>query len=288
MKFSPTSLHVGASPLRDSLLFVVGTIALSWLFWLPAAVIQVNGNPDVANVLFAIGSFAPLAVAFYLNLWLRRPTFEFGRWFRSLHVNTILVALVMPVLILIPIILWRLWNQTFDLVQFFKDFRGVPLMLPGFFILAFGEEVGWRGFMLQRLSTFKLFLVNFIIAFAWFFWQIPVIAAQPHDVFMGDGMQHLAAFLLYSILITPFLNRMALRSDMNVLLSTLLRASLWVGYFIYGLQGATDLQTDPMGVGVLLWLAVLNVLLFGQLWQGKPAGAESELGRVMPLEPVIR
>ena len=83
-------------------------------------------------------------------------------------------------------------------------------------------------------------------------------------------------------------NRMALRSDMNVLLPALLRASLNIAFFVYGLQGAGDLQTNSMGVGVLAWLAVLNVLLFGQLWQGKPAGAESELGRVMPLEPVIR
>ena len=197
-----------------------------------------------------------------------------------------LVAVVLPVLILIPIILWRLYDKNFSLTQFLKDFEGLPLVLPGYLILAFGEEVGWRGFLLRRLKN-KLFLANFGIAFAWWFWQIPLILAQPHDVFLGDATQHLAAFLLFSILITPFLNRLSAHYDMNVLLSSVLRACLNVAFFVYLLQGPVDLRTHPMGIVSLAWLAILNLVLFGQLWQGKPSGDESELARVMPLEPIV-
>lgn len=288
MKLDPASWHLGSSPLRDALFFVAGTIALSWLFWLPAAVLQVNGSVSVAGVLLLIGSFVPLAVALYLNLWVRTGTFEFRRWFGSLKLKTIFLALVLPVLFLIPVILWRLWDGTFDLVLFLQDLRGLPVMLPGFFVLAFCEEVGWRGLLLRHLASYRPFLVNVGIALAWFVWQIPVIAAQPHDAFPGGGLQHLAAFLFYSILITPFLNRLALRSDMNVFLPALFRASLNVVSFVYGLQSAADELTHPMGFGVLAWLVALNVILFGQLWLGRPAEVESELGRVMPLEPVIR
>ncbi|MGB8648091.1 MAG: CPBP family glutamic-type intramembrane protease [Anaerolineae bacterium] len=288
MRFSARSLPVGVSPLFDALLFVVVTIALSWLFWAPAALLQANGATEVANVLFAIGSFAPLAVAVYLNLWARRRMFEWGRWLRSLRLNTILVALVLPVLILIPMILWRLYDQTFDLLQLLADLRGLPLLLLGLFILAFGEEVGWRGFMLARLERYKLVLVNGAIALAWFVWQIPRVLADRHDVFLNDGLLHLAAFLSFSMLITPFLNRMALRSDMNVFLPALLRASLNAAFSLYALQQPVDLRTYWLGTGMLVWLVILNVLLFGQLWLGRPAQEDSELARVMPLEPAIK
>ncbi len=288
MNVSFGSWRPGATPLRDSLVFIGLTIVLSWLFWIPGGFLQANGAGRAGDFLVAIGSFAPLAVAFYLNLWVRGRTFNVGRWLRTLTLNNVLVAAVLPVLVLTPIILLRLYVKTFDLGQFISDLRGLPFILPAYLILAFGEETGWRGYLLERLDNYKLILANSIIAFAWFFWQIPLILAQPHDVFLGDAGQHLAAFLLFSILITPFFNRLSLHSNMNVLLPTILRACLNAGFFAYSLQTPVDLLAHPMGVGVLLWLAALNVLLFGQLWQGKPSGVESELSRVMPLEPAIK
>ncbi|MGE5138835.1 MAG: hypothetical protein ACM3JD_05175 [Rudaea sp.] len=288
IRTSLAPLRIGVHPVRDAAVYLGLTLALSWLFWLPGAFLRTMGI-GAGEVLIAAGSFMPLLVAFGLNLVAGRRTFEWGNWFRTLNLRNISVAILLPVLILTPIILYRLYEQSFDLMGFVLDLRGLALVVPGLFVLAFAEEVGWRGFLLRRLdSSYRVYLANFVIGFAWFFWQIPIILSQPHDLYLGDAAQHLAAFLLYSIAITPFFNRLALRSEFNVLLPALLRTALTAAFLVYTNQGPVTLLTSPMGIGAIAWLAALNLLLFGQLWQGKPSGNESELERVMPLEPAIK
>ncbi len=284
---SLSSLKLGTSPLRDAAIFIAVTYFVSWLFWIPGGMLVASGLTDIGNLLLAIGSFAPLGVAVYMNLLMRRRTFDLGAWVRTFTLRRVIVAIVMPILILLPIILYRLYNNTFDLWGFVSDLRGAPFLLVGLFIISFGEETGWRGFLLERLDSYNLVLVNFLIAFAWFGWQIPLILSTPNDAFLGDSGQLLAAYLLFSVMITPFFNRLALRSGMNVALPALLRACLKTGFAIYLLQGAT-IMSHPYGLVSLAWLAILNALLFGQLWQGKPSGDESELERVMPLEPALK
>jgi hypothetical protein len=288
VKVAPSSFRIGVSPLRDAVWFIGLAYASSWLWWIPGALLQANGPTTASDFLLALGSFAPLAVALYLNLWGGRHTFTWGQWLRTMEPRSILAVLLLPVLMLTPTILFRLYENTFDLSKFLGDVRGAPAMLAGFIVLAFGEEVGWRGFLLPRLEPFRLVMVNFIIAFAWFGWQLPLVLAAPSDAFGNDGAQHLAAFLLYSILITPFFNRLALRSDVNVLLPTLLRACLKTAFAVYLSQSPADSFTHPYGIVALTWLAVLNVLLMGQLWLGRPRGEPSELERIMPLEAEIK
>ncbi len=288
MKFTLASLQAGVSPLRDAVLFLGLTFALSWLLWIPGGFLVLFGAVDAGNFMLAIGSMVPLGVAIYLDLWARRSMMDWLGWFKTLTLRNVMVAVILPFLILLPIILYRLYNQSFDPVRFLADFGDAPSLFVGLLILAFAEEAGWRGFLLPRISSLNLFLVNFIMAFAWFAWQLPVILATPNDAFLNDMGQQLAAYLLFSILITPFFNRLALHANMNVLLPTLFRACLKTTFAVYVLQGGLNMLTHPIGMAGLGWLAALNLLLFGQLWQGKPSGEESELERVMPLESAVR
>ncbi len=280
-------LKIGTSPLLDATYFLILTFILSWLVWIPGSFLLINGSQAIGNFLLAVGSFVPLAVAFYLNFFARRRTFDWGLWFKTLTVRQVLVAAVLCILALLPIMLLRVYWGTFSFGRFFSDLRDAPFLFIGLVVIAFGEEVGWRGFLLARLESFNLIVVNFIIAFAWFAWQIPVLFTLQTDAFQGDNNQFFAAYLLFSLLITPFFNRLALRSQRNVLLPTLLRAGLKTIFAIYALQGTLDLLTHPIGLGALAWLFVLNVVLFEQLWLGR-IHKDSELERVMPLEPAIK
>lgn len=288
VKAAPASFKIGVSPLRDAAWFVGLTYASSWLWWIPGSLLQSISPSTASDFLLALGSFAPLAVAFYLNLWTGRRTFLWAQWLRTSEPKRILLVFMLPPLMLIPIILLRLYENTFDLIIFLSDLRGALPMLAGFILLAFGEEVGWRGFLLARMESFRLPLINLIIAFAWFGWQLPLLLSAPGEVFANDGAKQLAAFLLYSILITPFFNRLASSADGNVFLPTLLRACLKTTFAIYLLQSPVDLLTHPYGWGALAWLALLNFLFFGQLWFGRPSSQASELERVMPIQPEIK
>ncbi len=278
----PTS--IGGSPLRDGALFLGLTLALTWLFWIPGAYLQSRESMALSNFLLALGSLTPLAVAFYLNRWSGLATFEVVRWLKSLNLRGIVTALLLPFLFLLPILLFRIYNRNFETRDFLGDLRGAITPLVVYLVLAFGEEVGWRGFLLKRLQPFNRILRNLIIGSAWFLWQVPLLIAGSKETFSDELGVRFATYFLFSILITPFFNRLSQYYDFNVLLPSLLRGmTSWV-FFVYVMQPPIDFITHPYGFGMVLWLAALNALLFAQLWQGKRSGGESELERVMPLE----
>lgn len=285
MKAQLCSFRAGASNLRDAALFVALTYAQSWLFWVPGALLRPTDSA-IADFMLALGSLTPLAVAFYLNRWAGRTTFHWTRWLKTLAVRGIAVAFCAPVALLLPSIMFGMYAQGFSLERFLTDAQNLPTLLLGFSVLAFGEEAGWRGFLLPRLQGLHLPFLNAVMGLAWGFWQLPLVVTYPGAAaFEGAGVYTLA-FLVFALLITPFFTRLALRYDVNVLLPTLLRAALYAMFAVYSTQAPFDLWSHPYGIIMLAWLVVLSLALYPQLWQGKRAGGESELERVLPLEAV--
>lgn len=271
------------SPLREAAVFLVLTFVLSWLFWIPGALIQATFHSAFGDALVALGSFAPLAVAVYLSFALHQDNFPWRRWFRSLTVRGVLVALLLPACLLAPALMYRLYTGTFDLGRLFNDVRGALFPIIGSLLIAIGEEGGWRGYLLPRLRSFPIFVGNLAIALLWFLWQLPLLVSLRNV--LGLAAATPLALLIFSILTTPFFNRLAVRGQGNILLPILMRASLGVTIGIYLLQPASDNIAGPYGTLTLLWLFLLNLILFSQLWRGKRApDEESELERVMPLE----
>jgi hypothetical protein len=280
----PSSL-TKPSPLRDAVLFVVLTLVLTWLFWIPGAYLQSGDTPVIGDFLLGLGSFAPLAVAFYLNIWSHQPAFEVTRWVRTLTARGLLVSITVPFILLVPVILLRLYWGTLDFEKIFADAQTFTLPLLWALLLSFGEEAGWRGFLVIRLESLSLVVVNLIVGVLWFIWQLPLWLTRPIDGVLDDTTLRLTTFFVFSILITPFLNRLSMHYGGNVLLPTIFRAMTNIVLALYALQAPLDSLTHPYGLLVLAWLGALNVLLFAQLWQGKRAGwDESELERVLPLE----
>lgn len=268
------------SPLREAGVFAGLTIVLTWLFWMPGALLP----PALGNFLLAIGSFAPLAVAIFLDIWLQKRTLKPLDWLKTTSGSGVAVALLTPIFVIMPLLLMRFNQITLDVGQLFSDARGMWFSAIVLFVLALGEEVGWRGYLLPRLKILPLYLTNIIIAFLWFIWQLPIIIAGRFNESENFGT-FLIAMFFYSLLITPFLNRMARRANYNPILSAIFRAGLQFTVAVYFLQGRADPLTDAFGTLMIGWLLVLNLILFSQLWQGKkPPSQITELERVMPLE----
>ena len=70
-------------------------------------------------------------------------------------------------------------------------------------VLAFGEELGWRGYLLPQLRRTKSFLVaNSILVVIWFAYHVPVIFVP--GVYSNPGIPTWASLLLFAIAITGF------------------------------------------------------------------------------------
>ena len=271
------------SPLRESVAFVVLTIVLSWVFWVPGAFLQAGGS-GLGDILLAIGSIVPLAVALFLDFWLNQWSLVRVSWFKSLSRGNLIVAILLPLIIITPLVMLRFYQGTLNVPQIISDTRAIGWGALGILLLSLMEEVGWRAFFLSRLKTLPLFLVNLIVGFAWFAWQLPVIIAGRYNQSDDLGKYFIAMFL-YAMLLTPFLNRLALRANYNPILPAITRAGLTIVIAIYFQQGRADPLTDTFGTLTLAWLVALNVIAFSQLWQGKrPPSQITELDRVMPLE----
>ena len=70
-------------------------------------------------------------------------------------------------------------------------------------VFAFGEELGWRGYLLPQLRRTRSFLVaNSILVVIWFAYHVPVIFVP--GVYSNPGIPTWASLLLFAIAITGF------------------------------------------------------------------------------------
>ncbi len=268
------------TPLREVVMFAVLTIALTWLFWLPGGVLPAG----IGNLLLGIGSFAPLAVVVFLEIWLQKFSLAPLSWWKTISARGVAVAALLPIFILMPVFMLRFNQGTLEVGKLFSNALGMWFSLIVLLILAFAEEIGWRAYLLPRLKTLPLYLTNLFVGLLWFVWQLPLVFAGRYNTSENFGA-FFAAMFFYSLLITPFFNRLARRADYSPILSAILRAGLQFTIAVYFLQGRADPLTDIFGTLTIGWLFILNLILFSQLWQGKKPPAEiSELERVMPLE----
>src|SRR5919199_1917852 len=117
---NPLSTNTRSTPLREALLYLWIMFPLTWLLWFPGAFMVPRGSSAVANFMIAVGSFAPLAVAFYFNRLAGRSTFDIPRWLSTLYSRRLLGALTLPLVLLLPIIMFRVYQGTIELGDLFS------------------------------------------------------------------------------------------------------------------------------------------------------------------------
>lgn len=209
------------NPVKEALLFFGITIGLSYLvFWGPIAVLGetaisfVSGErgPGWVVALFMIGGFVPSIAAVVL-------TAAIGGWealsallrravrFRIGWRNYAAIPIVAFAATLLQIFLNRLFGHAFDFRLFLVQ---LPSALPLIIIGPLSEELGWRGFALDRLQAkMSPLLASVFVGVVWGFWHLPLFL-------MHGTSQHVLAIpfvgfvfgtVSVSVLMTLFHNR---------------------------------------------------------------------------------
>ena len=166
-------------------IFFVLTLGWSWIFWIPAAVLSHFDSTVYVTALHYIGGVGPLVAAIFLlyrtqnrdvqrNYW--RKVIDFKRiGIRWYLLTVFIVPLVTAFAALIDILFGGQGGQLETAILLSQ-----PLEILSFvaFILLFGpvpEELGWRGYALDRLQVNRSALTSsLILGIIWSLWHLPL------------------------------------------------------------------------------------------------------------------
>lgn len=249
----------------------------SWLLWLPS--LLSSAGIIVPDILLAIGmlaSFVPSFAGLYViysrsgrtglhRLWQRITRLDFNkRWLFP-------TLLLMPVAAAISFFLTLLITGDNDL----NITMGTLFTIVTMFFIGgpLGEEIGWRGFLLEHLlSRYRALKAGLIVGIIWGLWHLPL-----H--FISDSTQEYVpiwADLLLMILVSMFFTWIFVNTRKNLLLAMLFHWSIntSVILFPYWQLGSESIDNLPnlwqptpgmlIGFGVLLIIGIVVVMIFGR------------------------
>lgn len=127
-------------------------------------------------------------------------------------------------------------------------------------LAGFGEELGWRGLMLNELSHLGFWERSWITGLVWGIWHAPVIMMghnYPDHPIAGVFMM-----IIFCLLISPFFTLVALRSGSTIAAAVLHGSfNALSGIAVLLLKGGNDLLIGTTGTAGLAVLLVLNLII---------------------------
>ena len=128
-------------------------------------------------------------------------------------------------------------------------------------ILAFGEELGWRGFLLKELSAMGFWKSSALIGLIWGLWHTPLIL-------MGHNYpQHpqigVAMMTGWTMLLSPLFSYFRIKSR-SVIAASIFHGTVNAvpGLALMLISGGDDLTVGITGLAGFIVLAIANLLLY--------------------------
>lgn len=248
--------------------FFLFTYALSWSCFIAVAIISHSSAPlapelqAVQQLLLIIGTFAPALVAMWLAYrrnqteakvilarvvqWRVHPKWYFFAVFYFLVVKFLVALAYLGVTGDWPAINLEQWY----------------LLPAAIFVSTWvqaGEEIGWRGFALPRLTEkFGLTLSTLLLGALWAGWHLPLFFVKEADKFG----QSFLLYLLQVMAVSIALGYLYWKTNGSLLLCMLLHAAMNNTRHI--VSSLSPGATDPFGLSQSLvgWLTVIFLWVF--------------------------
>jgi CAAX protease family protein len=218
--------------MRSLLKFFLLTYIVSWTLWIAAAAILRVANPPsaflvIASLLYLLGVFAPSLVALALTaradgrvgtLALLRRTVKWSvsaRWYVFAVTYMAAIKIAAALLLRIATGAWPAFGQESVYIMAIA----IPFSMP----MKAGEEIGWRGYALPRLSSrLGLSSASVVVGVIWACWHLPFFFISGTD---KSGQ----SFPLYLLSVTALSVAMAWlywRTNGSLLLTMLMHAAI--------------------------------------------------------------
>jgi membrane protease YdiL (CAAX protease family) len=277
--------------MKKSLQFIILTCAVSWAAAGTAILLGLREAKGLIYTIFASAyMFLPAVCAIILQIiYKEKPfrklniSFKLNRWF--------LIAGLAPI---VCVFIALGINLLFPNVSFSSSYEGYLSILPkeqieaakeqlskfppvvfllmqilnsliaGYTInaiFAFGEELGWRGYLLKELRHKKLLPVSLIIGAVWGLWHFPLILIghnYPQHPAVGVGMM-----IIFCILLSPVMIYIVKKSK-SVITAAIFHGCLnaIAGIHFLFTVGGNDLTNGITGAAGFLALLLMNLAFY--------------------------
>jgi membrane protease YdiL (CAAX protease family) len=126
---------------------------------------------------------------------------------------------------------------------------------------AFGEELGWRGYLLKALKNKTVLSSSLIIGAVWGLWHFPLILLghnYPQHPVAGVGMM-----IVFCILLTPMMIYIVIKSK-SVITAAIFHGSnnAIAGITILYITGGNDLTNGVVGLAGFFTLLLINFIFY--------------------------
>lgn len=128
-------------------------------------------------------------------------------------------------------------------------------------VTGFGEELGWRGFLLRELGHMGFWRSSAIIGFIWGLWHAPIIL-QRHN-YPQHPVEGVFMMIISCLLLSPIFSYIRLRSK-SVIAAAIIHGSLnaTAGLAIIVVKGGNDLIIGVTGIAGFFILLMVNLFIF--------------------------
>jgi membrane protease YdiL (CAAX protease family) len=186
---------------------------VSWLFWIPAALLRRQADTFPVALLRTLGGIGPLLAGVRLTYRTQDPDRRRDYWQRLFDFSRIgagwyaVILFTVPALTALAALLDRFLGGIGAQTEAAGRLADRPWALLPFvlFTLVYGplpEEIGWRGYALDRLQArFSALMSSLILGAAWALWHMPLFFIS------GTYQNHLRigslSFWLFMISMVP-------------------------------------------------------------------------------------
>lgn len=278
---------------RFALLFIALTFLVNWLMFGLFLTWGEGWNSAATPVVLVAYMFIPMLIAILVQKLVKHEevikplqvSFKLNRWFLVAWLLPPLLALgAMGVSLLFPGVqyspdmagVFDIFGQNLSpeqAAQMRAQLEALPIsyfwiaLIQGLIagisvnaVAAFGEELGWRGFLLREFRELGFWKASLLIGLIWGIWHAPVILQghnYPQHPLAGVGMM-----VIWCMLLTPIIAYVRVKAR-SVIAAAIMHGTLngTAGLAILMIQGGNDLTVGLTGVAGFVVLLLVNILI---------------------------